>query len=197
MPTFTQDFPEFRDINTGNENVDRIRRTYASQDAERARAARRRMQEPVEHEHKPRATDARRNSWEEQRRIRNNRGRNDKNREVIDGRGSIDSRAFNERQELVGYTIDERDQHEPMLDTSETGAKWRSHDGYDVSRHRISMGSSYTPSRPSQIGIQGGRMGSRREYAAGRPSAGIPLFVKVMIPVIIVLVIILIVLLLP
>ena len=30
------------------------------------------------------------------------------NREVIDGRGSIDSRAFNETHELVGYSIDDR-----------------------------------------------------------------------------------------
>lgn len=51
------------------------------------------------------------------------------NREVIDGRGSIDSRAFNEHQMLVGYTIDERDRHQPDLDSVDSNLRWHSRAG--------------------------------------------------------------------
>lgn len=50
-------------------------------------------------------------------------------REVIDGRGSIDSRAFNEHQILVGYTIDERDRHQPDLDSVDSNLRWHSRAG--------------------------------------------------------------------
>lgn len=51
------------------------------------------------------------------------------NREVIDGRGSIDSRAFNEYQMLVGYTIDEHDRRDPELSSVESSLRWRSRAG--------------------------------------------------------------------
>ncbi len=51
------------------------------------------------------------------------------NREVIDGRGSIDSRAFNEHQMLVGYTIDARDRHEPDIDSVDSNMRWQSRAG--------------------------------------------------------------------
>ena len=51
------------------------------------------------------------------------------NREVIDGRGSIDSRAFNEHQMLVGYTIDERDRHQPDIDSVDSNMRWHSRAG--------------------------------------------------------------------
>ena len=51
------------------------------------------------------------------------------NREVIDGRGSIDSRAFNEHQMLVGYTIDDRDKHDPEVSSVESGLRWQSRAG--------------------------------------------------------------------
>lgn len=198
MPTFTQDFPEFRKMDSGNESVNRIRRSYATQDAERARAARRRMQEGVQREIEAQ-NDGQAREWEARRRARDarQRGRSG-NRELIDGRGSIDSRAFNERREIVGYTIDERDRHDPMIDAPESNSRWRSQDGYNVSRQRISSGRPRT-ARPNQIGLQGGSLGSKRNFAAagGGHQAGVPLFVKVAIPVIIVLIIILVFLLMP
>lgn len=51
------------------------------------------------------------------------------NREVIDGRGSIDSRAFNEHQVLVGYSIDERDRHDPELSSVDSSLRWHSRAG--------------------------------------------------------------------
>ena len=38
------------------------------------------------------------------------------NREVIDGRGSIDSRTFNESHQISAYSRDDRDRHDPMID---------------------------------------------------------------------------------
>lgn len=196
MPTFTQDFPEFRPQDSGHESLDRIRRNYATKDAERARAARRRMQEGGRRGVEPQ-NDGQAREWEARRQARDarQRGRSGGNRDLIDGRGSIDSRAFNERREIVGYTIDDRDRHDPMLDTTDSHSRWRSQDGYDVSRQRISSGRART--RPNQIGLQGGSLGKRRDFAAANPASGIPLFVKVAIPVIIVLAIILFFLLTP
>lgn len=200
MPTFTQDFPEFRNMDSGNESVNRIRRNYATKDAERARAARRRMQEGA-HLTAEAQNDGQAREWEARRQARATRRREHAgSRELIDARGSIDSRAFNERREIVGYTIDERDRHEPMLDSPESPSRWRSQspEGYSVSRQRISSGQrGRGPApRPTQIGLQGGPMGSRRDFAAGN-QGGVPLFVKVAIPVIIVLALILFFLLTP
>lgn len=192
MPTFTQDFPEFRNMDSGNESVNRIRRNYATKDAERARAARRRMQEGVHSSVEPQ-NDGQAREWAARRQARDARrqGRSS-DRQLIDARGSIDSRAFNERREIVGYTIDARDRHDPMLDAPETGSRWRSQDGLSVSHQRISGPQRAGGRRPTQIGLQGGAMGSKRDFAAARgASSGIPLFVKAAVPVIIVLGIIL------
>ena len=52
------------------------------------------------------------------------------NRDVIDGRGSIDSRAFNERNELVGYSIDQRDRPDPLVEVPEEQVgRWNSQAG--------------------------------------------------------------------
>lgn len=50
-------------------------------------------------------------------------------REVIDARGSIDSRAFNERDQLVGYSISDEDKPEPLVDASLTQTRWHSRAG--------------------------------------------------------------------
>ncbi len=198
MPTFTQDFPEFRNMDSGNESVNRIRRNYATKDAERARAARRRMQEGIHPGVEPQ-NDGQAREWEARREARDVRQRGRSGiRQLIDGRGSIDSRAFNERREIVGYTIDDRDRHDPMVDALESRSRWRSQDGLSVSHQRISGPQQAGGRRPTQIGLQGGAMGRKRDFAAARGSAsGIPLFVKIAIPVIIVLGIILFFLLTP
>lgn len=191
MGTFNEDYPEFRKVNSGNGSVDRIVQSYAAKDAARARNARMRMQNPIENDA---IQDGRRRDWEAQRALRDARQHRSANREIIDGRGSIDSRALNERNQLVGYTIDERDRHEPMVDVNESRSRWRSHDGQAVYQH-MPLSGGRSP-RPTQIGLQGGAMGSKRNFAASGQS-GIPLFVKVAIPVIVVLIVILVLLLNP
>lgn len=198
MPTFTQDFPEFRKMDSGDESVNRIRRNYATRDAERARAARRRMQEGAHREIEAQ-NDGQMREWEARRRARAERqGGRSGSRELIDARGSIDSRAFSERREIVGYTIDERDRHDPILDNSaESSTRWRSRDRYQVNHQNISSnGGRRRSSHPTQIGLQGGSMGNRRNFAASSKT-GMPLFVKVAIPVIVILVVILVFLLIP
>ncbi|WP_165053927.1 hypothetical protein [Adlercreutzia sp. ZJ305] len=125
------------------------------------------------------------------------------NREVIDARGSIDSRAFNEQGELVGYSADDRDRPRAAVDDSFTSTRWHSRAGQgfsDVpdsgSAHR---GSQRAP-RQGGVGFSGGVMSGRAQYAAPRSGlmglwAGLPLVVKIAVPVIVVLVIVLVFLL--
>lgn len=194
MSTFNEDYPEFRNVNSGNTSVDRIVQSYAAKDAARARDARARMQQQADAEMAYQSS--RRRDWEAQRALRDARSHRSADREVIDGRGSIDSRAFNEKNELVGYTIDERDRHDPMLDVNESKSRWRSHDGqYDAYQKMPVSGGKRRHARPSQIGIQGGSIGSKRDFAASSQAGGIPLFVKVVIPLIVVLVVVLVILL--
>lgn len=51
------------------------------------------------------------------------------NREVIDARGSIDSRAFHERDQIMGYSIEEQDKPEPAIDASLHQTRWHSRAG--------------------------------------------------------------------
>ncbi|WP_165061055.1 MULTISPECIES: hypothetical protein [unclassified Adlercreutzia] len=194
MSTFNEDYPEFRNVNSGNGSVDRIVQSYAAKDAARARNARMRMQVRASNDIDQ---DSRRLDWEAQRAIRNAQHGRNTNREIIDGRGSIDSRALNEKNELVGYTIDERDRHDPMVDINDSKSRWRSHDGNFGGYDRMPVsGGKRRNARPNQIGLQGGSMGNKRNFAAAS-NTGIPLFVKIAIPVIIILIIVLIFLLTP
>ena len=51
------------------------------------------------------------------------------NREVIDARGSIDSRAFHEHDQIMGYSIEEQDKPEPAIDASLHHTRWHSRAG--------------------------------------------------------------------
>lgn len=251
MGTFSDDYPE---LQGGPKSRERIVRTYAAQDAERARNARVYSQEAAqaykenaarakERAAQRRAIDAQRreqeafraaqraqqreadmanarsranmqerqlrsstprtrvnnplSSQESQERTRmsmesyereraardvlSSSSRRTTNREIIDGRGSIDSRALNERNELVGYTIDERDQHDPMLDVNETKNRWKSHAG---------QGFVDSPNRtPTRRVIQSSPLGG--SDSNGSFLAGIPMIVKILVPVIIILAIVL------
>lgn len=96
-------------------------------------------------------------AMEQRKRVENERLRRDAllhrsgDRELIDGRGSIDSRALNERNELVGYTIDANDAHEPDVDSIESGTKWVSRNGQDIR--------SYSDSITSRSDLHGARQG--------------------------------------
>lgn len=111
------------------------------------------------------------------------------NREVIDGRGSIDSRAFSERHDLVSYSIDESDKPDPMIDGSNPKAKWHSHAASDVSVPRGMLGRRGTATGPA---FSSG-LSQKRTMGIGSPFADLPPFVKVVVPLIVVLLIVLLV----
>ncbi len=117
------------------------------------------------------------------------------NREVIDGRGSIDSRTFNESHQISAYSRDDRDRPDPMLDTVSGRTSWRSRagQGFDAAPEG-GMGTHGLPLRPrsaGNVGFSGGVMSGRADYGApAGPLAGIPLFLKVTIPIIVILLIV-------
>ncbi len=126
------------------------------------------------------------------------------NRDIIDGRGSIDSRAFDETHELLGYSIDERDRPDTPLDASFSGTdtRWRSHAEQDAGdspaakpRRRRGKGASSDESVGTRLSgsMMGGDASSvnRRQNQSGSLST----FVTVAVIVIVVLVIVLVILL--
>lgn len=106
------------------------------------------------------------------------------NREVIDGRGSIDSRAFNEMHRLSGYSVDESDKPDPMIDTSNPKAKWRSHAGEGGASHvRLN--------RRMDLGSLSDTISGSANYGRASAFSSLPPFVKIAVPVLVILVIIL------
>ncbi len=99
------------------------------------------------------------------------------NREVIDGRGTIDSRAFNELEIITNKTIDKQDRHEASVTVNDSSRRWRTTEA--------SFSSSFSNSRDSEGNIAG-MLGFYKQ---------LPPFVQISIPVIALLVIILIFLL--
>ena len=117
------------------------------------------------------------------------------NREGIDGRGSIDSRTFNESHQISAYSRDERDRHDPMVDTVEARTTWRSRAGQGFDGAVDPAGAHAMPaplrprgSRASDVGFSG-VMSGRANYSApaSGPLAALPTFLKVTIPVIVIL----------
>lgn len=114
------------------------------------------------------------------------------NREVIDGRGSIDSRAFNERNELVGYSIDEHDKPEPLVDSTDSPSRWNSHAGQEF---MALEGRGFR--KNADLGSLSDAISGRSDYKASKPGfADIPLSVKLLSLLIVVLLVVLVVLLL-
>ncbi len=120
------------------------------------------------------------------------------NRELIDGRGSVDSRAFNEFNELVGYTIDGRDRHDPMVDTTISPSRWASRAGQDtylhpgITQHLPSSQNMHRRRSDRDIGSLSDTISGRRNYTAPKSGyAALPGFVKIAIPLLVVLIIIL------
>lgn len=101
------------------------------------------------------------------------------NREVIDGRGSIDSRTFNESQQISGYSRDERDRPDPMVDTVNSRTSWRSRagQGFDMAPDTSLMGRARR-GRSSAPGGYGAQPGA---------ASGLPTFLKVTLPIIAIL----------
>lgn len=106
------------------------------------------------------------------------------NREVIDGRGSIDSRAFNEMNKLVSYSVEESDKPDPMIDASNPKAKWHSHAG---------DGAGVRPRRSFDLGSLSDSISGSASYGRKSAFSSFPPFVRIAIPVLVVLIIVLIV----
>ena len=131
-------------------------------------------------------------------------------REVIDGRGSIDSRTFNESHQISSLSHDDRDRPRAAIDASMTQTRWHSRagQGFDAVPDAGAMGtipgrvrSNMGAHRPaSGVGFSGGVVSGRGDYAGtgsgGGFFAGIPLFFKVTVPIIIILLAVLVFLLL-
>lgn len=99
-------------------------------------------------------------------------------RQVIDGRGTIDSRAFNELDIITNKTIDDQDKHDATLTVSDSPRRWKT-----SSRNAADSAPSI-----GQVGSQGsGLIDSYKQ---------LPPFVQIAIPVILILLLILIFLLL-
>lgn len=123
------------------------------------------------------------------------------NREVIDGRGSIDSRTFNESHQISGYSHDDRDRHDPMVDTVSARTNWRSRagQGFDAvpdsgAAHGMPAPLRPRASRASEVGFSGVMSGRANYSAPSGPLASIPTFLKVTVPIIAILLVIILVL---
>ena len=96
-------------------------------------------------------------------------------RELIDARGSIDSRTLNEEGRISSVAKDARDRHDAYVQGGYSGSRWRSHSG--------------------SVGFSGGVLSGGPDY--GRPernASGVPLFFKIAVPLIAVLLVVVLVL---
>lgn len=108
------------------------------------------------------------------------------NREVIDGRGSIDSRAFNERNELVGYTIDQQDRPDPLVETpaDQTG-RWKSQAGQGFAPS-ASQGRGFSKRR-NELNKLSDTISGRSDYQSRGPLSSLPTSAKFLILLIVIL----------
>lgn len=201
VPYFNDMPPERRE----RPSRDALLRTYRERDELRARNARNRSQNltstrrpldsdprhPLSTQESRDLTQMSREAHEEARAQRNARiqqsaGRTT-NRELIDGRGSIDSRAFNEHNELVGYSIDKKDKPEPLVDAIDAGTRWssRGRQGFAVGEGRPDAAHARRPARRQDLGSLSNTISGRAQYgnkaAPGLPKAAIFLAVLIVI----------------
>ena len=117
-------------------------------------------------------------------------GKHGRQREVIDGRGSIDSRAFNERNELVGYTINRADRHAPMLDVPADRSKWGSNPGRG--RNGIADTAKGMRSRNQDLRRLSDTISGRSDFQGNSGTPAVPTSIKVLGALIVVLLLVLI-----
>lgn len=114
------------------------------------------------------------------------------NRELIDARGSVDSRAFSEHDQLIGYSINRADRPDPYLEDAGDKRKthWHSSSGDDA---RLSKGigkGAATSVAPNPRSKKLYANKSNRLFGHNDRNS-VPAFVKIAVPVIIVLAVIL------
>lgn len=166
-------------------------RTYSSIHEQEAHEITRahKIARPLSSQESRNRTQMSRDAYEREREMRDalsvRRNARTTNREVIDGRGSIDSRAFNEQNRMVGYSVSEEDKPAPAVDASNPKAKWRSHAGQGFgngARRRVDLGT-----------LSDSISGSANYGKGPRTFSSLPPFVRIAIPVLVVLLIVLIV----
>lgn len=106
---------------------------------------------------------------------------NSSDRIVIDARGTIDSRAFNEKSTITNIAIDERDTHAPSATTSQSESRW------------MSKKETYNSSKTNTGSLNGTFENFNARVAKNYKS--LPPFVKIALPIIAFLIIVLIILL--
>ena len=118
--------------------------------------------------------------YEHQRAIRDpysNVPKQNGKREVIDGRGTIDSRAFHEYNLITDMTISDEDQHEATLTTTQSPKRWK------------------TRASNTASNIESGNQQMFKGSLPAKTFGDLPTFFKISIPTIIILIIIVIILL--
>ncbi len=119
-------------------------------------------------------------------------------RELIDARGSIDSRTFDEERRISPVAKDDRDRHAASVETTSARNHWHSRSG-QRSRNAASgirqpaiRGKTSMPKQPSGIGFTRSVLSGPADYTTPDKfsASNVPLFLKVAIPVIILLVIV-------
>lgn len=103
------------------------------------------------------------------------------NRDIIDARGSFDSRAFSEQNKILSYSVNEEDKPSPRVDTTKSKSRWRSHSSGDARLHpRVS--------RRFDFGSLSDSITGRSSFTrTQRGWASFPPFVRVAIPVLVIL----------
>lgn len=102
-------------------------------------------------------------------------------RTLIDGRGTIDSRTFNEQQIISNKTINDQDKHDPLVVSSDSKNRWNTR-------------SDRVPTTEPKL-YSGNQQGSPMNNGFIDAFESLPTFVKIAIPVILILVIIVLILL--
>ena len=119
-------------------------------------------------------------------------------RELIDARGSIDSRTFDEERRISPVAKDERDRHAASVETTNTRNHWHSRSG-QRSRNAVSgikqpalRGKAPAPKQLSGIGFTRSVLSGPADYTTPDKfsASNVPPLLKVAIPVIILLVIV-------
>lgn len=193
---------------------DALVRSYRERDASRARTARARSQDliatrrvvdpkdrhPLSTQESRDLTQMSREAHEEARARRDARtfqvqGRTS-NRELIDGRGSIDSRAFNEHNELVGYSIDKKDKPDPLVDAIDADTRWssRGRQGFVTGEPRGGSRRASRTHRRQDLGSLSDAISGHAQYGnkaqSGIPKAAVFLVILIVILLIVLAVII-------
>ncbi len=119
-------------------------------------------------------------------------------RELIDARGSIDSRTFNEEQRISSTAKDARDRHAASVETANARSHWHSRSGQRArgaacrNRQSALRDKASTPKQSSNIGFTRSVLSGPADYTTPDrfSTSNVPPLLKIAVPAIILLAII-------